>query len=105
MPWCLGVFLAIGIGAIWYPHLLGNGKGPMQLGLDSGIGLHLALALLVLKLAATTACLRSGAEGGMLTPGMAIGALLATVIGIAWNALWPGTPPGAFAVVGGAALL
>ena len=105
VPWCFGVFLAIGAGAIWYPHLLGNGKGPMQLGLDSDIGVRLALALLVLKLAATTACLRGGAEGGMLTPGMAIGALLATVIGIAWNTSWPGTPLGAFAVVGGAAFL
>ena len=99
------MFLVIGVGAIWYPHLLGNGKGPMQLGLDSDIGLRLALALLVLKLVATTACLRGGAEGGMLTPGMAIGALLATVIGIAWNTLWPGTPLGAFAVVGAAAFL
>ena len=41
----------------------------------------------------------------MLTPGMVIGALLATVLGTAWSVAWPGTPPGGFAVVGGAAFL
>ena len=105
VPWCAGVFVAIGVAAAWYPQLLGNGKGPMQLGLDGGIGLRLALVLLALKLAATTASLRAGAEGGMLTPGMVIGALLATVLGTAWSAVWPGTPPGAFAIIGGAAFL
>jgi H+/Cl- antiporter ClcA len=105
VPWCIGVFAAVGAAAIWYPELLGNGKGPMQLGLDSDISLRLALVLLVLKLVATTACLRSGAEGGMLTPGMAVGALLATVLGLAWNTVWPGVPLGAFAMVGGAAFL
>ncbi len=105
VPWCLGVFVAIGVVAIRYPQLLGNGKGPMQLELDSDIGLRLALVLLALKLVATTASLRAGAEGGMLTPGMVIGALLATVLGAAWSVAWPGTQPGAFAVVGGAAFL
>ncbi len=105
VPWCLLVFSAIGVAAIWYPHLLGNGKGPMQLVLDGDVGLRLAIVLLALKLAATTASLRAGAEGGMLTPGMAVGALFATVIGIGWSTLWPGTSLGAFAVVGGAAFL
>ena len=105
VPWCIGVFVAVGAAAIWYPELLGNGKGPMQLGLNSDISLRLALILLALKLVATTASLRSGAEGGMLTPGMAVGALMATVLGIAWNTVWPGVPLGAFAMVGGAAFL
>ena len=105
LPWCLAAFTAIGATAIWYPTLLGNGKGPMQLGLDSDIGLRLAIVLLVLKLIATTIALRAGAEGGMLTPGMTIGALLATILGAAWSWLWPGAPLGAFAIVGGAAFL
>ncbi len=105
LPWCLGVFTLIGLAAARYPLLLGNGKGPMQLGLDGGIGVGLAAVLLLLKLAATTASLRAGAEGGMLTPGMAVGALLATLLAAAWTAWWPGTPLGAFAVVGGAAFL
>ncbi len=105
VPWCLLVFVALGGAATVYPQLLGNGKGPMQLGLDSAVGLKLAAVLLVLKLAATTACLRGGAEGGMLTPGMTIGALLAIVLGAGWSLLWPGTPSGAFAIVGATAFL
>ncbi len=105
VPSCLLVFVALGGAAIAYPQLLGNGKGPVQLGLNSEIGLKLAAILLVLKLLATTACLRCGAEGGMLTPGMTIGALLATVLGAGWSVLWPGTPLGAFAIVGATAFL
>jgi H+/Cl- antiporter ClcA len=41
----------------------------------------------------------------LLTPGLCNGALLAIVLGGAWSALWPGTPPGAFAVIGAAAFL
>ncbi len=105
VPSCLIVFVALGGAAIAYPQLLGNGKGPVQLGLNSEIGLRLAVILLVLKLVATTACLRGGAEGGMLTPGMTIGALLATVLGAGWSMFWPGTPLGAFAIVGATAFL
>ena len=105
LPWCLVVFIAIGVVSIWYPQLPGNGKGPMQLGLNGDVSLRLALVLLAVKLLATTAALRAGAEGGMLTPGMTVGALLATVLGIGWSALWPGTPLGAFAIIGGAAFL
>ncbi len=105
VPWCLGVFGVIGAMSIWYPQLLGNGKGPMQLDLNGSIGLQLAATLLVLKLAATTASLRGGAEGGMLTPGMATGALMATLLGAAWNHAWPGTQLAAYAVVGAAAFL
>ena len=105
VPWCFAVFLLIGAASIPFPHLLGNGKGPIQLGLDGDLGLRLAAILVVLKVAATTACLRAGAEGGMLTPGMTIGALLATLLGLGWDALWPGTSTGAFAMVGAVAFL
>jgi H+/Cl- antiporter ClcA len=45
------------------------------------------------------------AEGGLLTPGLTIGALLATTIGGLWNLAGPVVPLGAFAVVGGTAFL
>jgi H+/Cl- antiporter ClcA len=61
--------------------------------------------LLVLKVAITAGSLRAGAEGGLLTPGIANGALLAIVLGGVWNLIWPGTSSGAFAVVGAAAFL
>ncbi|MGH7880770.1 MAG: chloride channel protein, partial [Candidatus Binataceae bacterium] len=50
-------------------------------------------------------CLGSGAPGGLFTPSLAMGALLGGVLGHAWSWFAPGVPPGAFAVVGAAAVL
>ncbi len=105
LPWCLVTFAAIGVAAMWYPELLGNGRGPTQLALDSSIPDSLAVVLLVLKLAATTGALRAGAEGGLLTPGLATGALMATLLGAFWNWLGAGVSPGSFALIGATAFL
>jgi len=105
LPWCLAVFLIIGLLAVPFPQLLGNGKGPAQMGFDNDLGIRLAAILLMLKLLVVTASLRAGAEGGLLTPSVAIGALLAIVIGSLWNLAWPGVPTGAFAIVGATAFL
>lgn len=105
MPSNLAVFLGIGLLAISFPQLLGNGKGPIQLSLDNDLPITLAALLLVLRLAVTLAALRAGARGGLLTPGMTIGALLATTLGGLWTIIWPGSPLGAFALVGAAAFL
>jgi H+/Cl- antiporter ClcA len=102
---CLAVFCLIGVLAIRFPQLLGNGKGPLQLGFDDNLPLHLTLSLLALKLLATTGSLWAGAEGGLLTPGMTIGALLATCFASIWNLALPPILPGAFAIVGATAFL
>ena len=88
-----------------FPALLGNGKGLAQLSFDSDLRLMPAAVFLLLRIVVTLGCLRAGAEGGLLTPGLTIGALLAIVIGGLWNLAWPDVPLGAFAVVGGAAFL
>ncbi len=103
--WCVPTFLVIGALAIPFPQLLGNGQGPAQLGFDGQVGLWLAVALLALRFLAPIACLGAGAAGGLLTPSMAIGALLAVLLGAGWNHVWPGSPSGAYAVVGAAAFL
>jgi H+/Cl- antiporter ClcA len=105
VPWCIAVFGIIGVFAIWYPHLLGNGKGPTQLGLTGNVTVGLAIVLFFLKLAATMGSLRAGAEGGLLTPGLTIGALLSLVVGGLWNLAGAGVPPGAYAIVGATAFL
>jgi H+/Cl- antiporter ClcA len=50
-------------------------------------------------------CLGSGAPGGLFTPSLAFGALLGGVLGMPWSWLWPGVPPGLFALLGAAAML
>lgn len=98
-------FPLIGCVAIYLPQILGNGKGPAQLGFDSELGIGLAAILLGVKLLITSSTLRAGAEGGLLTPALAIGALLAILLGGLWSLAWPGIPLGAFAVIGAAAFL
>lgn len=98
--WCGTVFPGIGLLAIRFPQLLGNGKGLAQLCFDPGLTITISLILLALKILVTVAALRAGAEGGLLTPGFTIGALFGTVGGILWSFVLPGTPVGAFAIVG-----
>jgi len=98
-------FLVLGGFAMVFPQLLGNGKGPAQLAFDSSVTMGLAAALLVLKVTLQASSLRAGAEGGLLTPGLSDGALLAVLLGGIWSAIWPGTPVGAFALIGAAAFL
>lgn len=103
---CQLVFGAIGLAAMAFPALPGNGKGPIQLGLDGTLGIEVAAMLLVLKVLATTAALRAGADGGLLTPGMTIGALMGVVLGGLWSLAWPsGAGQGAYALVGAVGFL
>jgi H+/Cl- antiporter ClcA len=102
---CLLNFAILGPLSAWFPQLLGNGKGPAQITFDNQTTLYLAAALLVLKLLVIWGSLRSGAEGGLLTPGLSNGALLACILGGVWDSFWPGTSIGAFAIVGAAAFL
>ncbi|WP_208738565.1 chloride channel protein [Bradyrhizobium vignae] len=105
IPWCLTIFGVIGVITIWLPQLPGNGKGPTELGLGGNITVELAALLLVAKLVATTGTLRAGAEGGLLTPSLAIGALLSVVLGAGWNLAGFAVPEGAYAIVGATAFL
>jgi chloride channel protein, CIC family len=99
------VFTALGLVAIAYPQVLGNGKGVVQLALVGRLAVGVMAVLIVLKPLATAACLGSGAPGGLFTPTLAFGVVLGGVLGDAWLALWPGAPLGSYAVIGGAAVL
>jgi CIC family chloride channel protein len=95
----------VGVVSIWFPQILGNGKDVSQLLFTNQVAPALVLALLLLRPAATILCMRSGAPGGLFTPSLTAGALLGAVLGHAWSWLWPGVPPGLFAVLGAGALL
>ncbi|MBV9537306.1 MAG: chloride channel protein [Acidisphaera sp.] len=98
-------FAAVGLLAIPYPQLLGNGRDAVQLAFDARLGLPLLAALLVLKPLATAACLGSGAPGGLFTPTITFGAMLGGLLGGAWSLLWPGGEVGNYALIGAAAVL
>jgi H+/Cl- antiporter ClcA len=103
--WCALVFPIIGLLAIPFPQLLGNGKGLAQAGFDSEVGLALAAALLLFRVVVLVASLRAGAEGGLLTPGLSLGALIGIILGSFWNQVWPTGSLADFAIIGGAAFL
>ena len=98
-------FAALGLLSLQYPHLLGNGRGIVQLGIDGNIGLGLLVILLLLKPLVTAACLASGAPGGLFTPTFAVGVLLGGVGGALWAHVWPGGVAGSYALIGGGAFL
>jgi H+/Cl- antiporter ClcA len=105
VAWCALVFPSIGLLAVPFPQLLGNGKGLAQAGFDNEVGLKFAATLLLLRVVVLVASLRAGAEGGLLTPGLSIGALLGIILGSFWNHIWPTGSLADFAIIGGAAFL
>ncbi len=99
------VFGGLGLLAVPYPQLLGNGKGIVQLAVVGGLSLGLAAVLLVLKPVVTAACLGAGAPGGLFTPTLTVGVLLSVVLAGLWSHVWPHVVPGSYALIGGGAFL
>jgi chloride channel protein, CIC family len=89
----------LGAASIVFPQLLGNGRDVAALAFAGQLTPLLLLVLLPLKPAASLLCLGSGVPGGLFTPSLALGALLGGVLGYPWSLLWPGVPPGLFAVL------
>jgi chloride channel protein, CIC family len=99
------IFGALGALAIQYPQLLGNGKEVAQLAFVGKLSIGLLAALFVLKPLVTAACLGSGTPGGLFTPTLALGVLFGALLGHTWSLLWPGSPTGSYALIGGGAVL
>jgi len=98
-------FVILGVIGIWYPQLFGNGKDMAHQAFLGIGGIGLMFALFALKPFVTAMMLGSGAAGGVFTPFLATGALFGAFFGALWIHLWPGTPVGAFALVGAAAMI
>jgi chloride channel protein, CIC family len=99
------IFAGVGLLGTKYPQLFGNGKDIAHTAFLGSMSIGLLFALLALKPLATVATLGSSASGGVFTPFFATGALAGGFLGAVWLHWWPGTPVGAFAVVGAAAML
>ncbi len=95
----------VGLIAIGFPYVLGNGRDLAQLAMTGSTGLLGLLALALLKPLATNVTLGSGVSGGLFTPTFSFGAVLGALLGHAWARLWPGGDPASYAVVGASAML
>jgi len=91
MAWALLAGPVIGLVAVVYIRLIGwvshhaaSGRWPIP---------------------AMIAAFTSGAPGGLLTPTLSTGAVLGGGAGILWSMAWPGSPTGAYAMTGAAAML
>ena len=89
------------------PAFYGVGYEVVSVALLGNMALGVGLVLLFLKLLATSLTLGSGGSGGTFAPALFMGAMLGAAFGQAVNALFPGitAPPGAYALVGMAAVL
>ena len=100
-----GAFLLLGLLSLQYPQLLGNGRGIVQLAFFAKLSLGLLVVLFLLKPLVTAACIASGAPGGLFTPTLTVGVLLAGVCGTVWGHIWPGAAEPSYALIGGGAFL
>jgi CIC family chloride channel protein len=99
--------LMVGGVALAFPEILGIGHLAMDRMLEGQVGLGLLLALVVMKIVATSLTLGSGGSGGVFVPSLFVGAALGGAVGIAVSqwAPFPHGGPGAYALVGMGALV
>ncbi len=102
-PVALGL---VGVAAIRWPPLLGNGFDTVHDILLGSLPLEALLVLPFLKLAASAISAGAGVPGGLFTPSLFYGAALGGAAGELLARVFPGAaPPGAMALVGMAAVL
>ena len=99
----------LAVGALGYfgsEHIFGVGHEGAELALRGAMGAGVMLSLVILKMLATSITLGAGGSGGVFAPALFIGAMAGGVFGQAVQAAIPGlsTDPGAYALVGMAAL-
>jgi chloride channel protein, CIC family len=93
--------LVVGVLAINYPQVWGNGYGAIDEILHKNPTFWFILGLLAAKLFATVAAVGSGAVGGVFTPTLFLGAALGSVFGATLHHFHlSDLPTGAFALVG-----
>ncbi|WP_053959876.1 chloride channel protein [Sulfobacillus thermosulfidooxidans] len=98
-------FAVLGLIAIKYPLVLGNGVDLAQFAFTGHGVLGFFAILAILKVLATTGTLRSGATGGLFTPTLSFGAALGAFLGRAWSILWSGPPDASYAIIVAAAMM
>ena len=100
--------LLTGVVAIAVPQVMGNGRDTAQLSFSSKADLAVIPVLLlsfVAKAIVTLMTIRSGASGGVLQPGIALGASGGAILGILWMQVFHTNSIGMYALLGACALL
>lgn len=78
-------FGLVGLMAVYFPAILGNGKPGNQLTFAHLVPWEYGLGLFAAKWAAVLLAMGAGTYGGKITPSMMLGSTLALVVAIAWN--------------------
>ena len=99
----------VGIIALFYPEVLSMGYGWVQLAINGdtqALAVHTMLALVVLKIVATSLTIGSGGSGGVFAPGLFIGGMVGGAMWGLMHGSCPGCPdsPAPFVIVGMMAL-
>ena len=100
--------LLTGVVAIAVPQVMGKGRATAQLSFSSKVDLAVIPVLLlsfVAKAIVTLMTIRSGASGGVLQPGIALGASGGAILGILWMQVFHTNSIGMYALLGACALL
>ena len=98
--------LLIGLIGIYFPQVFGVGYEVIEQTIKGGNAVGIVIGLVFLKIIATSVTLGSGGSGGIFAPSLFMGALLGESFGRLASIVIPSTviPPGAFALVGMAAV-
>lgn len=99
--------LITGLIALVFPEIMGNGRSLAQLAMSSNHQKMIIVLLIgsLLKVCVTAGTIRSGAAGGTLTPAIAIGAAMGTIIGLVITPWLPTIVIWQCAIIGAGALL
>lgn len=77
----------VGVMAMFYPEILGNGKAGNQLTFTDLVTWDYALGLLATKWIAVLLALMAGAYGGRITPSMMLGSTLSLAFAALWSVM------------------
>ena len=93
--------IQIGLIALIFPHIMGVGYDTINDALYGNMFWYLALALVFIKILATSITLGSGGSGGIFAPSLFMGAMLGFFFGNAVHTIFPEVTatPGAYALV------
>jgi CIC family chloride channel protein len=94
--------LLLGAAALVFPQILGVGYGAIDMALMQKMAWWLLLALVPLKILATSITIGAGGSGGIFAPSLFLGAMAGGFFGAVVHQLFPGitATPGAYSIVG-----